>query len=452
MLKAPPALIPNPFLELGKLNDPELFHDYMQLYSPVDPKGRYLHYDKYRFRFKNNMDHSIAWSIVKSARKVQYSYVISLGEPATTAKLLLTPMIQKATSECDRNTTNAALEWMCNKIGEQKHVEYLLNDLIEDEAISSSQLEGAATTTQTAKDMLKRKRQPRTPDEKMIIGNFKMMQYAWHCRNKPLSLELIADLHSTGVEGIDDDKYHPGNFRNVDTIVVADGDGNTVHTPPSAKNLEKRLQRLVEWVNSDHCETLSDKYIHPLVKAIILHFAIGYEHPFHDGNGRVARSLFYWLMFKHNFGAFRYIAISTLLKSAPVRYGKSYLYTEHDDLDLTYFVDYQSEIVIRAIQNYMKEYQKALSAIENFNVFLYESGLFSKLSDKQKAILQVAKSGRTIEFSAQSVRDSLGCSYNTAASALNGLVEKKLFQKKKVGREWLFSMVPPRQIMANWNQ
>ncbi len=55
---------------------------------------------------------------------------------------------------------------MCNKIGEQKHLDYLLNDLIEDEAISSSQLEGAATTTKVAKDMLKRERKPRSIDEK----------------------------------------------------------------------------------------------------------------------------------------------------------------------------------------------------------------------------------------------------------------------------------------------
>ncbi|MDT4836219.1 Fic/DOC family protein [compost metagenome] len=450
MLKAPPTLVRNPFEHLGQLNDAELIAEYLALYSPVDPKGRYLHYDKLRFRLKDKLDHAIAWSIVKSARKAQLSNILELGEPAQPGKILLTPTIQKAISECDRNTTDAALEWMCNNIGEQKHVEYLLNDLIEDEAISSSQLEGAATTTQIAKDMLKRKRQPRTPDEKMILGNFKMMQFAWRNRNEALSLDLIAELHQTGVEGIDDDKYRPGAFRVNDTVVVEDGEGNTIYTPPPAHGLEKRLKKFVDWVNTDHCQTLSDKYIHPLVKAIIIHFTIGFEHPFHDGNGRVARSLFYWFMFKNGFGAFRYIAISTLLKTAPVKYGRSYLYTESDDLDLTYFVDYQGEVVIRAVRAYMDEYKKAVLDIEKFNVFLYESGLFGKLSDKQKTILQVAKNGKALHFSAQSVRENLGCSYNTASAALNGLVEKKLFIKQKEGREWVFRMPPPGQIMENW--
>lgn len=452
MLKPLPKLISNPFAAIRELTEVESLQAYIDLHSPVDSKGRYLHYDRYRFRFGAKLDHALAWSVVKAARKLQYSNVIDLGQPPAAGKIILTPTIQKAISQCDRNATNAALEWMCNKIGEQKHVEYLLNDLIEDEAISSSQLEGAATTTQNAKDMLKRKRQPRTPDEKMIIGNYRMMQYAWKHRNAPLSLELISELHSTGVENIDDEKYHPGHFRNVDTVVVEDGYGNVLHTPPPAATLESRLEELMAWVNSDHCETSSNKYIHPMVKATIIHFAIGYEHPFHDGNGRVARSLFYWFMFKHNFGAFRYIAISTLLKAAPIKYGKSYLYSEQDELDLTYFVEYQSEIIIRAIQSYMDEYHKTAADIEEFNVFLYDSGLFGKLSDKQKTIFQVAKNGRARDFTAQSVKENLGCSYNTASAALNGLVDKKLFKKSKVGREWHYYILPRKQIIDNWKQ
>lgn len=80
-----------------------------------------------------------------------------------------------------------------------------------------------------------------------------------------------------------------------------------------------------------------------------LHFAMGYEHPFRDGNGRVARVLFYWFMFKHEFAAFRYIAISLLLRNAPVKYGRSYLHTEADELDLTYFIEFQCAVILRAV-------------------------------------------------------------------------------------------------------
>src|SRR5690606_28367556 len=96
-------------------------------------------------------------------------------------------------------------------------------------------------------DLLKRQLGPRSPDEKMIVGNFRMMHFAWNHRDKPLSIELITDMHRIGVEGIDDEKYQPGILRGDDTVVVADADGNVVHTPPPAEGLERRLESLVQW-------------------------------------------------------------------------------------------------------------------------------------------------------------------------------------------------------------
>lgn len=209
MIKRPPAHDFNPHIALNELGSSELKAEYYAWFAPVDSKGRYQHYDELRYKFKQGLDHALAWSIIKLSRRAQLKSIITLGMPPQAGTLLLTPTIQRAISECDRHTTDAALEWMSSRIGERRHVEYLLNDLIEDEAISSSQLEGAATTTKAAKDMLKRKRSPRSPDEKMIIGNYRMMQLAWQKRHEPLSLELITDLHRTGVEGIDDDHYRP---------------------------------------------------------------------------------------------------------------------------------------------------------------------------------------------------------------------------------------------------
>jgi len=445
----PKDRIPNIFNHISS-TCPDKFGEYLELFSPVDGKGRYLHFDELQYRLPKGVDPALAWAVVKLARFKHISTLILLGSPQKPCGFYLTSTIQKAISEADRNATSAALEWMTSKIGESKHFEYLLHDLVEDEAISSSQLEGAATTTIVAKDLLKRKRKPRTPDEKMILGNFKMMQYAWENRHKELSHSLISELHKIGVEGIDDEKYRPGIFRTTDDVEVVDAEGNTVHTPPQADGLRKRLKLIAEWANANHHDINSKDYVHPLVKAMTLHFSIGYEHPFYDGNGRVARSLFYWYMFKNDFAAFRYIAISVLLKAAPVKYGKSYLYTESDEMDLTYFLDYQSSITIRAINEFKNAYKKTLEDIEEFNGWLWSSGLYSKLSDKQQTVFQVAKSGLAKHFTISNTKDNLGCSYNTAATALNGLVDLKLFKKEKIGREWVYSMLSTSKIKELW--
>ncbi|MFY8299486.1 Fic family protein [Pseudoalteromonas sp. SS15] len=284
----------------------------------------------------------------------------------------------------------------------------------------------------------------------MNIGNFKMMQFAWKNSHKRLSIELIQEMHQVGVENIDDEKYHPGVFRQTDDVEVADSEGNTVHTPPPAERIDERLEQFFEWVNQDNQDEESNQFMHPLIKAIVMHFVIGFEHLFRDGNGRVARSLFYWFMFKNDYAAFRYIAISVLLKAAPIQYGKSYLYTESDELDLTYFIDYQCKIITRAISEFKLAYETNLKESEAFSRWLWDSGLLSKLNDKQKTIVMVAKNGKSQKFTAVNVKENLGCSYNAARNALNGLVELNLFDKVKEGKEWVFALRPQKDIIQSW--
>ncbi|MBZ9785205.1 Fic family protein [Pseudomonas sp. REP124] len=440
-MKKPPRLqgrLDPVFDRLGQSPHKERLADYLALLKPLDDQGRYRPFHELRYRWPSGLDSNLCWALVKKARVAQYSSLLPLGEPPQWSNFVLTPLAQKAISAVDRQATTAALEFMTSQIGEHAHFSYLLNDLIEDEAISSSQLEGAATTTQVAKDMLKRKRLPRTPDERMVIGNFKMMNFAWEQRHEPLSARLILAMHRVGVEGIDDARYSPGIFRCNDDVVVQNGEGQTVYTPPPAKGLTERLQGLAKWINQPHSDIEQKDYLHPLIKGIALHFALGYEHPFRDGNGRVARALFYWFMFKNDFSAFRYIAISVLLRSAPVKYGRSYLNTESDDLDLTYFIDFQCSVVLRAVGRFTAAYRKSLANADHFDRWLMESGFFHRLTERQRAVFQVAKSGMAKEFTAGNVKEHLGCSHNTASTTLNGLVDLNVFEKRRMGREWVF--------------
>lgn len=431
-------------------NCPEKISEYMHFQRTVDEQGRYLPFDKFRFKVPPHIKPEWAWAMTRFTRSQQLSALIDLGDPLKQCTYLLTPTIQQALSMVDRYTSASALDLMSSKIGEKKQLtSYLLKDLIEDEAISSSQLEGASTTTQVAKEMIKHKRKPRNPDEKMILGNYKMMHFAWDQRHQDLSIDLIEQMHLIGTEGIDDKKYTPGQLRRTDDIVVVKNE-EVVHQPPPAKGLRQRIQKITQWINTCHHDTEINLYVHPLIKAITLHFSIGYEHPFRDGNGRVARGLFYWYMFKYDYTAFRYIAISALLKKAPTQYGLSYLYTETDDMDLTYFIDYQSKITLRAIKLFLETYKKIIKDKEDFDRWLWDSGLYKELSDKQRILFNIAKEENNQFFTIREVEANLGCSYNTAANALNGLVTLGLFSKKKNKREWFYYLIDRQDLQKNW--
>mgnify|MGYP000623736126 FL=1 len=133
MIKRPPAKSELPVRLFEEISEkyPTQMTDYLSYYKPFDSKGRYLPFDEFRHRVASKIDERLAWAITKLSRTSQYQKLLSVGEPSNECNFILTPLIQKTISQTDRHATTAALEWMSSKIGEEKHFEYLLNDLID---------------------------------------------------------------------------------------------------------------------------------------------------------------------------------------------------------------------------------------------------------------------------------------------------------------------------------
>ncbi|MGI9278146.1 MAG: Fic family protein [Endozoicomonas sp.] len=446
----PPKNISSALNEIDNMSPDQLI-EYMKYHSPVDEKGAYEPFHKFQYKTGKDIDAKIAWHIKKASRRNNRVYVEGIREKDSDnlyCAYYLTKKIQKAVSMVDRFTTSGQITHLDGMMGGQFRLKNLINSLIEDESISSSQLEGATTTTAVAKELITSNRTPRTDGEKMIVGNYLMMNFAWENRHKPLTVSLIQEMHECGVSGINDDKYTPGVFRKTNDIYVKNSDGEIVHEPPPADQIEERLERMCEWGNEEHDGEGSSEYIHPMIKAVALHFSIGYEHPFRDGNGRVARCLFYWFMFKHGYEAFKYIAISTILKGAPVQYGVSYLNTEKDEMDLTYFLDYQAEVITRAINKFNNSWEDALRNLRGFAGWLLMSGKSKEVTDLQNSIISAAMSQNSA-FTARRVQEMAGCSDNTARQALNGLFDMGLFKKDKVERTTLYRLKPFDEIQKS---
>src|SRR5664279_51447 len=123
-------------------------------------------------------------------------------------------------------------------------------------------------------------------------------------------------------------------------------DGTILHQPPSYRELPDRMGRLCAFANADEN---ARPFVHPVLRAILLHFMIGYDHPFVDGNGRTARAVFYWSMLRSGYWLAEFISISHILRRAPARYMRAYLFTESDGGDTTYFLIHQLATIRKAI-------------------------------------------------------------------------------------------------------
>lgn len=426
----------NPFIEIAN-TQPELLASYMEWHSPVDKKGRYLPFDELYRRFPKSLDSKLAWAVVSDARSKQRVQLAPFNPSLSSFDYFPSTMIQNAVLQVEQHTSLASLELMANQIGEGEGFNHILENLVKDEAISSSQLEGAATTTKVARDFLLNERKPESLSEKMILGNFRLMQAAWAQKEEPLSLALILKLHHIGMSDIDDDKYQPGQLRKTDDVVVVDASGQVVHTPPLASELEQRLEFVVNWFNASEPSPATSAFI----IATALHFAIGFEHPFHDGNGRLARALFYWVMFKFGYHGFRYISISSLLNEAPVQYGKSYIHTETHDMDMTYFIEYQSKIVVRAIDDFLQTVTDLTANYQKTKQALLTAEVYQHLNHNQYQVILLLQNIAIKNVTANWVQSMLGCSYNTAAALLNDLAEQNILARKKAGRQWQYSLL-----------
>ena len=401
------------------------------------PNDRYLHWDQLRRRPTpdqnfNSEDWWLATKLTRSTARHQLPFADKDGKHFSyTDSGYLYRLLHKV----DQDASGG--------IGMPEHVtspeernRYLARSIME-EAITSSQLEGAATTRRVAKEMLRSGRQPRNQSEQMIFNNYRAMEFVRELSNERISMSMLLELQRIVMENTE--QYDvAGRFRhkseNVNVVDVRYGE--VLHIPPDADELPLRMERLIDFANSDRDE----EFIHPVVRAIVLHFMIGYDHPFVDGNGRTARALFYWSMAKSGYWLTEFLSISTILRKAPIKYARAYLFSETDENDVTYFLDYNLQVILRSLRE-LKEYlARKAGQIKDERLFLEEAGFAESLNHRQLALLGSMRTNPDLLYTIESHRRSHGVTYQTARTDLLKLAELQLLESVKSGRKFTFRL------------
>lgn len=312
--------------------------------------------------------------------------------------------------------------------------QYAVSTLIE-ESITSSQLEGAAVTRKVAKEMLTTGRSPRDRDERMILNNYRAMTRIRELASHPLNLDVILELHRVLTDGTLDDPNAAGRIQRPDEIRVKvfDPQGQPVHVPPPAEALPERLAAMVDFANG----VTPGTFVHPVVRAILLHFWLAYDHPFEDGNGRTARALFYWAMLHGDYFMFEYLSISRLLLKAPMQYARAFLHTEADGLDTTYFLVYQLDIIRRAVEDLMAFLERKVQEVRSTVDLLR----YTPLNHRQAALIRHAIRHPDAVYTVRRHATSHDVVPQSARTDLRELVEYGLLTSRRIGRADTFFQV-----------
>ncbi len=373
--------------------------------------NKYLYWDKVKYQTKSDDFSPIdLWTAIKLTRSLDYKH-LKFGKYKFSFSQ--TDYIQKILHEFDLNIGgNLGAQKL---IPEQEKDKYLISSIME-EAIASSQIEGAVTTRKKAKEMLRKNDKPRSKSEQMILNNYRTIQTIVDWKSQPLTIELLLHIHKLISNNTLDDKNDEGTFRSSNDIYVVNHiESEIVHTPPDYKEIPTLIEDICDFFNNDK----HDFFIHPVIKGIILHFMIGYIHPFVDGNGRTARTLFYWYLLSKGYWLTEYLSISRLIVKSKNQYESAYLHTENDENDLTYFINYNLKTMDKAydaLREYIQRKIEEKKYITNFQRIQF-------INNRQAEILKWFYDEPHLLLTVKEVENRLSVSNQTARTDLQQLIQ-----------------------------
>lgn len=415
MIERPPTLkkreIDNAFSVLNN-------EKYAPLLQKIDEE--YLYWDKVKYII-SEVDGSSLWHATKIIRSIN-SKKIQFGKYAFQYRI--TNKMQELLHQFDMNFGGNILS---QSIIPQENKDYYLINTIMEEAIASSQMEGASTTRKVAKEMLRKQAKPINKSQQMIANNFETIHHIVTNPKKEINDASLKEIHSLIAHKTLDNSHEEGIFRQSDNILVMDGiSGKIAHTPPSYTEINELTQDLYRFFNSND----SKNFIHPIIKGIIIHFILAYIHPFTDGNGRTARSLVYWYLIKEGYWLTEYLSISRIIARSKRQYEKAFLYTEIDDNDLSYFILYKLNVMSKAYQQ-LKLYLEKKSEEENS---IHRFHHLDNLNERQYQILKIISEKPNTVLTAKEIEIRFGVTNRTAHTDLGGLVTMNLLTEIKLNK------------------
>lgn len=405
-----PPVVKDILTHMDDIND--IFSEDLDGYAK-DFNKRYLHWSEVRYRDTGPFEPDVVWARMKLVRAGN-SITLSFG--GTPYRYFISDGMMKMLHEFDMRATAGLFP---DTVDNLRRVYYSVSSLME-ESIASSQMEGAITTTKKAKEMLRKNTHPKDKSERMIVNNYKAMLFIKDNTKTDLTPEFIRDIHKIVTDGTLDEKYR-GRFRDNDVVVMNPLSGEVSHQPIPYVDIESSIQQLCDFINDD------SEFIHPVIKGIIMHYVTAYIHPFEDGNGRVARTLFYWYELKKGYWLMEYLALSRYIKDHKGKYEDSYVLGETDDNDMNYFILYNLKALTDSVDRFENYLKRKMDEEQSLKDSLSEYGL----NDRQVRVIASLMNGGTVTV--KSIQNQYKVSLNTSRSDIRTLVGMGLLVES--GRE-----------------
>lgn len=240
---------------------------------------------------------------------------------------------------------------------------------LEEEIISSSRIENIELKKESVRRIIYGYA-PDNEEENIIYGLKKGFDFISDLSNK-ITEENIYKLYTKAIFPFlsAENKLINNNLYRHDVVYLVSN--HNEHTGLDFQKLPEYMSNLIKFVNE------KDE-INDLIKASIIHFYIGYIHPYFDGNGRMARLLHLWFLIQKGYTSTLFLSFSSLIEKERKLYYDAFEQIEKNYrlskvIDVTPFINYFNTNI----------YNRMLNSVNNADI----SEVYNKaLKDNQITI------------------------------------------------------------------
>lgn len=194
--------------------------------------------------------------------------------------------------------------------------------------------------------------------------------------DRPISAELVCDIHRRIVTGCDDDHCEPGILRKADE--------NVIFGSPRHRGVEGGKDCMSAFAKMIEAATAEFRGHDILVQALALHYHIGAMHPFLDGNGRTARAVEALFLQRAGLRDGLFIALSNYYYDEKAKYLSSLAAVKEQNGDLTPFLIFGLTGIAFQCRRLMVEINTNISKALFRDI---ANDLFHRLSSTRKRVI-----------------------------------------------------------------
>ena len=314
-----------------------------------------------------------------------------------------------------------------SSIGLEKKQKTVLNILTED-VIKSSEIEGLKLNIEQVRSSIARKLGLDIGNdvyvERDVQGIVDMTFDAIQNYSKPITEDRLfgwqAAMFPSGRSGLY--KIKVGQYRDdaegpMQVVSGAVGHEKIHYEAPPAAVITDEMNKLINYINN---ETKTDL----IIKAGIVHLWFVINHPFEDGNGRIARALTDMLLARSENSQNRYYSMSSQIKENRKSYYEALEITQKGSLDITVWLKWFLENLTLAIDNSTQIVEDVLNKAEFWNEHQHIS-----MNERQAKMINKLLDDFEGKLTTKTWAKICKCSPDTAMRDIADLMNKNILTK-----------------------